>query len=137
MVITHTKDKHGNVRLYLGGNASLECWIEPASDGIAWSFHTNDAVTSFGLQPSDQRACAVHALSQLCRRLNVSYDMLSAVPFETIAALHDENPFESRRGATPKRTARQHTYVSSRPDITRPSSDFGPDDYPTRSQRHR
>lgn len=137
MVITHTQDKHGNVRLYLGGNASIECWIEPASDGTAWSFHTSEGVTSYGLAPDQQRACAAHLLAQLCKRLGVSPVDLTTVPFETIATLHDANPFDSRRVATPKRTARQHAYVATPPHVTRPTADFHKDDVDPQFMRHR
>ena len=135
MVITHTQDLDGNVRLYLGGFASMECWLQPNDDGVTWTFHAEEGVSSFPISDDHKRACAEHALRKLCELLNVSPADLKSVPFETIAAQHSTNPFDSRRTPTPKRGARKHAYMSTEPDITRPRSDFTAEDYCSRQRQ--
>lgn len=135
MVITHTQDRNGNVRIYLGGKSSLECWIEPQGKDGAWQFKCDQAVSGNFIAPSGQREYASHLLLRLARKLCVAPADLADVPFEAIAALHDANPFESRRVAMPRRKQIEHGFMATAPHIQRPSSDFTSEDYPRRRQR--
>lgn len=92
MIVTHTLNAQGHRRVYLGGKASVECWIEPAADGIAWSFHMDTAPTAYPLPDDAMRAWAKQVLLQLAAEIGTEPDTLKAVPFECIAALHTTKP---------------------------------------------
>lgn len=138
MIITHTTNKQGARRIYLGGKSSLECWVQPAVDGIAWSFHLDAAVTGNAVSQEDQRASAIAILISLANELAVLPQDLKAVPFERIAALHSSNPFENHRMPTPKQQLFDQCFMSTRPNVTRPKADFRSSDFfrePSRSRR--
>lgn len=127
--MTHTVNANGLRRVYLGGKSSVESWIAPDADGVAWSFHIEMAPTSLPL-PNDQlRAWAVHMLTALADDLAVAPDQLKAVPFERIAALHTSSPSDFRRVAAPKRQSVEHGYMATSPNIKRPQADFARADY--------
>lgn len=125
MIITHTQNADGARRVYLGGKGSVECYIVPAADNRAWTFHLDPAVTGNVLTPEDLRTWAVHTLTELARTLDVAPDTLKAVPFECIAALHQSDPFASRRLAVPRRKAAEHCFMATMPNIgNRPRADY-------------
>ena len=131
MIVTHAQNARGQRRVYLGGKASLECWIEPTGDGQTWRFHIAAAVTGNAISPADQRQWAIHILMQLAETLNIAPQELASVPFEAIAGLHTGDPFAGRRIATPRRTQPDQAFMSTAPDIRRPARDF---DGPTPSR---
>lgn len=135
MIITHTINAEGLRRVYLGGKSSLECWVTPLPDGIAWELHTDVAPGSAPLPDTDMRSWVTHLLLSLAHELNVAPLDLKDVPFEMIAALHTTNPLEYRRVAVPRRQAVEHGYMATAPNITRPRADFTSQDFENR--RHR
>lgn len=136
MIVTHTQNANGQRRIYLGGKGSLECWIDPRSDGPGWTFHITEAVTGNPITPEDQRAWAIHTLLALADELHVSPPELATVPFESIAALHTDNPFKGRRVASPKNRHVSDCFMATAPHITRPAQDFeAPSDPETRRRR--
>lgn len=137
MIVTHTRSADGQSRIYLGGKSSLECWISPKSDGRAWTFHLEAAVTGNELSPDEERAWAIHTLIELSKVLNVHPADLAAVPYETIAALHAADPFAGRRVACPKRQGPAQGFMSTSPGITRPSSDYSGTEYQQRRNQAR
>lgn len=120
MIVTHTRNAHGHRRVYLGGKASVECWIEPAADGVAWSFHMDTAQTVYPLPDDTLRDWAKHMLLELASAVGALPQELKAVPFERIAALHVPNPADYRRVAVPRRKSAEHGFMATAPDITRP-----------------
>lgn len=136
MIVTHTQNPQGYRRVYLGGKASVECWIEPAADGIAWSFHMDTAPTMYPLPADTMRAWATQVLFDLAAEVGSEPGNLKAVPFERIAALHTVNPAEYGRAGAPRRQAYAHAFMTTPPSITRPSADFAEADF-TRHQRRR
>ncbi len=124
MIVTHTLNAQGHRRIYLGGKASVECWIEPAADGVAWSFHMDTAPTTYLLPADTMRAWAKQVLLDLAAEVGAEPDNLRAVPFERIAALHTANPADYGRAAAPRRQAYTHAFITTPPNITRPISDF-------------
>lgn len=130
MIVTHTQAANGQRRIYLGGKASLECYIAPRADGQGWTFHLDDAVSGNELSDVDRRGWAVHTLMQLADMLAVAAADLAAVPFEMIAALHSTNPYDGRRVAVPKRQSIENGFMATPPHITRPSGDFKGGEYP-------
>lgn len=124
MIVTHTRNADGQRRIYLGGKSSLECWLEPNDDGSSWSFRWEPAVTGQPVDLEQARISAVHLLTQLSEALNVSPHDLAAVPFEVIAALHSSDPFSGRRVSQGRRRALDKGYMSTPPEIRRPSADF-------------
>ena len=134
MIITHTQNSTGQRRLYIGGKGSLECWLEPADDG-SWTFKLDEAVTGNRIPDTDKHTWAIHTLARLADELDVSFDDLAAVPFETIAALHSSDPFAGRRVATGRRKAIDNGYLAKAPNIKRPQSDFRSSDYAHQRQR--
>jgi hypothetical protein len=136
MIITYTRNADGQERVYLGGKGSLECWIEPRTDRIGWSFHLDAAVTGNALSDADRRSWAVHTLVELAQALNTEPRLLAAVPFEAITALHESDPFAGRRVASPKRRTIDQGYMATSPHIRKPASDFAaPGGFPFRSTR--
>jgi hypothetical protein len=135
MIITHTQNANGQRRIYLGGKSSLECWIEPKDDNKAWTFHLDRAVTGNQLTEDDTKEWAIHTLLKLSEALNVVPDDLAKVPFESIAALHSTDPFSGRRIAAGRRASINHGFLSTPPQILRPSTDFR--DTPRDTPRHR
>lgn len=135
MIVTYTQNAAGQVRIYLGGKGSLECWIEPNDYNRGWSFHLDEAVTGNTLSDDDKRDWAVHILSRLAEALAVAPADLAAVPFEMIAALHCVDPFAGRRMASPRRMALDAAYMATPPHVTRPRSDFTGRDMP-HTRRH-
>ena len=125
MIVTHAQNAEGHRRIYLGGKASIECWIEPKADGVTWSFHLDTAATGTQLDPDQQREWAVHTLLRLAQELNVSPHDLSVVPFEQIAALHHTDPFASRRVATPRRQSPENGFKATCPHVRSPSVGTG------------
>ncbi|MDX2158962.1 MAG: hypothetical protein SFW09_20865 [Hyphomicrobiaceae bacterium] len=124
IIVTVNQNQAGQQRIYLGGKSSLEAWIEPKADKTGWTFHLDEAVTGNRISDDDRRIWAVHILLELARALDVSPNNLAAVPYEAITALHAADPFEGRRIAGPKRRVNEHGFMSTRPDIRRPASDF-------------
>lgn len=124
MIVTHTRNAHGHRRVYLGGKASVECWIEPAADGVAWSFHIDTAQTAYPLPDNTLRAWAKYVLLELASAVGTSPQDLKAVPFERIAALHMANPADSGRAPAPRRQKYDHAFMTTPPNITRPQSNF-------------
>lgn len=124
MIVTHTTNSHGEVRLYLGGAASIEFWIEPIPDEVGWTLHKDDGLGAVPLDPAEQMECAKFLFAQLAERLGIELEHIFYVPFEVIASLHDANPRERRRVATPTRRLAEHGYMATAPSITRPQADF-------------
>lgn len=137
MIVTHTSNAEGHRRVYLGGKASLECWIQPAVDGTAWTFYTEVAPGRYPLSNDDLRAWATHMLLALSEALHVAPDELLTVPFDRIAALHCANPLDHRRIAVPRRQTVEHGYMSTAPHITRPQADFRAEDFARAQHRRR
>jgi hypothetical protein len=125
MIITHAKNGKGQIRLYIGGKSSVECWIEPQVGTTAWSFHMEEAFCGNRLSDADKKIWAQHMLLQLADALNVAPADLADVPFETITALHDADPFVGKRMAAPRRQKSEFSYMTTPPNVTRPSADYG------------
>ncbi|MDQ8699270.1 hypothetical protein [Hyphomicrobium sp. LHD-15] len=121
MIVTHTANAAGHRRVYLGGKASMECWIQPKADGIAWTFHAATAPGRYPLTEDERRTWAAHILLALATMLSVDNADLTTVPFERIAALHLADPSVYRRMAVPRRQRIDQGYVSTVPDVGRPS----------------
>lgn len=121
MIVTHTRNAQGHTRVYLGGKASVECWIEPAADGIAWSFHMDTAPTAYSLPDDAMRAWAKQVLLQLAAEIGTEPDTLRAVPFECIAALHTTNPADYGRAPAPRRQAYAHAFFTRPPETKQPA----------------
>jgi len=115
VIVTHTRNAEGQRRIYFGGKASVECWIEPDDDGRGWSFHWLPAVTGQPLHAADVRAIAVYALQKLAEELSVATQDLHQVPFDTIAALHTSDPFIRRRMAQGRRKIVEQGFVAAPP----------------------
>jgi hypothetical protein len=122
MIITHTRNADGHRRIYIGGKASLECWIEPADSGAGWTFQHAAAVTGQPLSEADIRVAVAHSMRSLSEALSVSTDALHAVPFETIARLHTTDPFIRRRMAQGRRRTVEQGFVAAAPLSERASS---------------
>jgi hypothetical protein len=137
MIITHTLNAAGQRRVYLGSRGSLECWIEPKDDGVAWSFHLEPGSGSNPLPSDHMKAFAVDVLQKLAALLAVAAQDLAKVPFEAIAALHVANPLDFRRMPMPRRAQAEHGYMSTAPNITRPSADFHTHDFASSRFRRR
>lgn len=135
MIVTHTRNAQGHRRVYLGGKASVECWIEPAGDGVAWSFHMDTAPTTYPLPADTMRGWAKHVLLELAAEVGTEPGKLKAVPFERIAALHTTNPADYGRAPAPRRQAYAHAFMTVPPNITRPSSDFAGADFTQQRRR--
>lgn len=134
MIVTHTQNAQGQRRIYLGGKSSLEAYIAPRADNIGWTFHLDEAVTGNRLSEADRKAWAIHTLSSLSAELGVHPEGLAAVPFETIAALHTNSPFEGRRVAAGRRATINNGFMTTSPTIRKPSADFHtPERKPNRS----
>jgi hypothetical protein len=136
MIVTHTLNAQGHRRVYLGGKASVECWIEPAADGTTWSFHMDTAPTTYPLPADTMRAWAKQVLLDLAAEVGADPEHLKAVPFEQIAALHTANPADYGRAPAPRRQAYAHAFMTTPPNITRPSADFSGTNF-SRNQRRR
>lgn len=109
----------GERRVYLGGKSSLECWIAPSIDKKSWSLHLETAVTGNPVSSHERSAWAFHTLVTLAGELGVDPEDFQTVSFERIAALHMENPFNSRRCALPRNRAIENGFVSAAPRETR------------------
>ena len=129
MLVTLTTNMDGHQRLYLGGASSLETWLEKAPDGRHWTFHTNDGLAAADTTDDERRATAAHRLATLCDMLGCTPDQLRHVPFAVIASLHNGNPRENRRMATPRRDLAEHAYVATDPHMRRPRADFRREDF--------
>ena len=115
VIVTHTRNAEGQRRIYFGGKASVECWIEPEGDGGGWCFRWMPAVTGQPLSDADLRAIAEHTLRQLADELAVASDELSQVSFDDIAALHTTDPFVRRRMAQGRRRVAEQGFVAAPP----------------------
>ncbi len=115
MIVTHTRNAEGQRRIYFGGKASVECWIEPDDDGTGWTFHWLPAVTGQPVHEADVRAIAIHALRQLADELGVAPADLRRVPFDQIAALHTTDPFARRRMPQGRRRVVEQGFVAAAP----------------------
>lgn len=124
MIVTHTRNPQGHRRVYLGGKGSIACWIEPAADGIAWSFHIDTAAAAYPLSDDTLRQMAARQLLELADMVGAAPHELKAVPFETIAALHTANPNDSGRAPAPRAQAYAHAFVTMPPNITQPGAPF-------------
>lgn len=120
MIITHTINGNGHRRVYLGGKASIECWIEPAANGVGWSFHVETAPGAYPLPDVTVHQWATHVLLKLAEEVGTKPVDLRAVPFERIAALHMANMSEYRRAPVPKRQTYDHAFVASSPLVRHP-----------------
>jgi len=129
MIVTHTPNAQGHRRIYLGGKASVECWIEPAADGMAWSFHMDTAPTTYPLPADTMRAWAKQVLLELAAEVGAEPHNLKAVPFERIAALHTTNPADYGRAPAPRRQAYVHAFMTTPPEIRKPEANFSPQDF--------
>lgn len=129
MLVTLTTNLDGHQRLYLGGTSSLETWLEKAADGRHWTFHVLDGLGGNILTDDDKKATAAHRLLDLCALLGCTPDQLPHVPFAVLASLHNGNPRENRRMATPRRDIAEHAYVATAPRMRRPKADFGADHF--------
>ncbi len=118
MIVTHCQNAQGHRRIYIGGKSSIEGWIEPESNGRAWTFHIDVAVAGVPLSPYEQRQCATYLLLQLARILKTAPERLKGVPFDCIAALHNEDPYTARRAASSKRKGPEHKFVAAAPDVS-------------------
>lgn len=134
MIVTHTQNAAGQRRVYIGAKASLECWIEPNTDG-AWTFHIAEAVAGIGMDYASKRQWAIHVLAALAGELDVPPADLASVPFEAIAALHTASPYANRRVPLPRRAPIENSFVATGPGITRPRADFTARDHPHRRSR--
>ena len=128
MIVTHTVNAEGLCRIYLGGKGSLECWLEPTTDG-GWTFHVEEAVAGLARSTDEKRSWAVRILMDLAYELDVAPDDLATVPFEAIAALHAPDPFAGRRLPTGRRKLPENAFLASPPGITRPRADFSRGDF--------
>lgn len=126
MIVTHTRNAQGHRRVYLGGKASVECWIEPAADGTSWSFHMDTAPTTYPLPDETMRDWAKHVLLQLAAEIGTEPETLKTVPFECIAALHTTNPADYGRAAAPRRQAYAHAFFTMPPDTKHPETASSP-----------
>lgn len=135
MIITHTVSEDGHRRIYLGVKLSIECWLEPHADGKGWGFHYDTCPGAIPMPPSDLRRWAAHVLMQLCHELNVAPDQLAAIPFDVIAALHAEPVTHHRRIPTPKRHINERGFMSTTPNVTRPSADYRARDFDDRQRQ--
>jgi len=134
MIVTHTINPEGKSRIFLGGKGSVEAYIDPEPDGRAWSFHMQPAVTGLELPADAMRQWAVYTLSELAKALDVAPQHLKDVPFECIAALHAQDPFEARRIPSPRRPS-AHSYMAAAPGTTRPATDFRSGDFARHARR--
>lgn len=121
MIITHTTNGQGHARVYLGAKSSLECWIEPAADGIAWTLHLGESFCGVRINEADKRTWAAHTLMKLAHALNVAPNDLAAVPFEAIASLHMSDPFLHARRPASRRPDKEFAFVATVPNTTRPA----------------
>lgn len=124
MIVTHTVNPQGHRRIYLGGKASIECWIEPAADGKAWSFHLESSSSCYPRAEAELRQWAQQVLMKLAAELSVLPPELNTVPFDAIAALHTSDPVDYRRVPMSRRQRAEHGYFNTAPDITQPQSRF-------------
>lgn len=120
MIVTATANAKGEQRLYLGGKASLECWIEPDPDGHGWSFHVEEAVTGNNLTLDDKRDFARHMLESLAALLETSLTELWTIPYSRIIALHCPNPFLGRRAPSPRKQFLDQGFIPIQPQPTGP-----------------
>lgn len=127
MIITHTINGAGHRRVYLGGKSSVECWIEPAADGVQWTFHAEPAHGAYPLPPDQMAAWAKHMLLALADDLGTAPADLKAVAFDRIAALHVANPADYHRATMSKKQTREHVFVAAAPRIDRPQVAPGDD----------
>ncbi len=121
MIITHTTNGQGKARVYIGAKASLECWIEPATDGIAWTFHLGESFCGAPINETDKRTWAAYTLMQLAQALDVAPSELAAVPFENITALHMGDPFLHSRMPASRRPDKDFAFIATTPNMTRPA----------------
>lgn len=135
MLITHTVNIHGQRRVYLTAKGSLDCWIEPADDGQAWTFHMAESMIGSALPPDERRDWTAHILLRLATELAVAPEDLAAVPFEAIAVLHTESPFANRRMPVSRRQMPENAFLAASPGITRPRADFTRESYGQHRQR--
>lgn len=99
----------------------MECWVEPKADGIGWTLHIATAPGRYPLTEDERRIWVAHILLDLATMLGVDDADLTTVPFERIAALHLVDPSVCRRMSVPRRQRIDQGYVSTVPDIGRPS----------------
>lgn len=121
MIITHATNGQGHARVYLGGKSSIEAWIEPAADRVAWTFHLGESFSGAPISDADKRACASLTLLKLSELLSVAPSDLSSVPYERIAALHTADPFLNSRIPASKRPNMDFAFVAAAPHMTRPA----------------
>jgi len=100
----------------------VECWIEPAADGIGWSFHMDTAQTTYPLPAETMRAWAKKVLLDLAAEVGTEPENLKLVPFERIAALHTANPADYGRAPAPRRQAYAYAFMTTPPEIKKPTS---------------
>ena len=120
MIITHTINGDGHRRIYLGGRASVECWIEPAADGVQWSFHMEQSGCCYPVSDHALREWAKSVLLNLSTEVGCAPTDLKSVAFDRIAALHVTSPLENRRMAVPSRQHNASGFVSAAPQIKQP-----------------
>ncbi len=121
MIITHTTNGQGQARVYIGAKASLECWIEPAPDGIAWTFHLGESFCGAPITGADKRTWATHILMQLAEALDVAPADLASIPFGNITALHMGDPFLHCRMPASRRPDKDFAFIATMPNMTQPA----------------
>ncbi len=120
MIITHTINANGDRRIYLGGKSSIECWIAPEPGSARWTFHMADAIGGVSLSQDDRRNAAAHVLGKLADMLGVTIDTIRGVPFDALAALHEDDPCLGRRIAAPRRRVVENGFTATAPGVVRP-----------------
>jgi hypothetical protein len=124
MIVTHTRNAHGQRRLYLGSKGSLECYLEPKPGGQGWTFHLETAVAGNALTDDDKHAYAIHMLKALADELDVVPADLATVPFDMIAVLHTADPYAGRRVPKGRRAIIDNAFFTTVPGSTLPRSNY-------------
>lgn len=78
------------------------------------------AVTGNSVSEAERRQWAFKILLRLADTLDVTPEHLASVPFDRIAALHVENPFNSRRCALPRNKSIENGFVALAPGKAQP-----------------
>lgn len=125
MIVTLTESTDGQRRVYLGGKASLECYLAPRDDGVGWTFHLEEAVTGNKISANEKRNWALHTLQQLAFALGVGLDRLNLVPFAEITALHAADPYLARRVVSPKARVIENGFTAVSFATRTPTRDAG------------
>ncbi|WP_072387130.1 hypothetical protein [Hyphomicrobium sp. CS1BSMeth3] len=123
MIITHAVDPHGNSRIYLGGKASIECWIEPSQEDASWTFHMQEGLSGTHLDHHQKHQWAIHILKALADEIGVAPSDLKGVPYHAIMNHHTPDPFDGRRAPAPRKQSYDTAYVATPPHRPPPRKD--------------